>query len=129
MKLLRQHTICIKLALHWRLKHTICRYIQSAPSFLGHFVRHNWRSKKLIGTTYSVVCRGTLRWGGGRFDPEHAVANSPPAWLTFDQLSDKFENIGGGTTPLHLHIPVSTYLFAEEISSSIKHRHAILSTI
>ena len=74
----------------------------------------------LIHSSWSsaVMYRDTFRWGGGRFDqltnycqgkkfPENTVANSLAVWLTFEQHSCKFENIGGGRDAPrpHLQIP------------------------
>ena len=59
------------------------------------------------------MCQDTFCWGGGgnhlmkKKVTENTVASSLAAWLTFDQLSCKFENIGGCDTPTppHWHIP------------------------
>jgi len=49
---------------------------------------------------------------------ENSVANSLAAWLPFDQLPCKFENIGGGVTPRRL--PVGTSL-----ATPLQHSHGL----
>ena len=57
------------------------------------------------------MCRDTSSWGGGDFTswpaivtktkkvPGNTVAKSLQVWLLFDQLSCKFENVGGCDAP------------------------------